>query len=238
MIAKHIPMRASGKSSFAGLVVYLTASQGKEHRVGEVRVTNCGSETLSAAVEEVLATPHLNKRAKGDETFHVCLSFRVGEEPDARVLGEIEDRVCAGLGYADHQRVSVVHNDTDNLHIHIAINKIHPTRKTMQEPWYSHRTLAELCAMMERDYGLQVDNHMAHQGGAASRASDMERHSGVESLVGWMKRECLDQLKGAESWDQLHRVMREHGLSLRPRGDGLVVQARDGTTVRASTVSR
>ncbi len=30
------------------------------------------------------------------------------------------------MGYADHQRVSAVHYDTDNVHIHIAINKIHP----------------------------------------------------------------------------------------------------------------
>ena len=142
MIAKHVPMRNSGLSSFADLVAYVSASQGKEHRVGEVRVTNCESATLSAAVEEVLATQHMNKRAKGDKTFHLILSFREGETLGADVLKEIEARVCAGLGYAEHQRVSAVHHDTDNLHIHIAINKIHPKRRTMHEPYYSHRTLA------------------------------------------------------------------------------------------------
>ena len=238
MIAKHVPMRDGGKSSFAGLVAYVTNSQGKDHRVGEVRLTNCESGCLDAAVEEVLATQHLNKRAKGDKTFHLLLSFRSGERPDAKVLAEVEDRVCSGLGYGEHQRVSVVHHDTDNLHIHVAINKIHPKRKTMHEPWYFQRTLAELCAAMERDYGLQVDNHMPHQRGAAGRAFDMERHAGVESLTGWIKRECLTDLRGADTWGQLHQVMRKHGLMVRARGAGLVIQARDGTTVRASTVSR
>lgn len=239
MIAKHVPMRNSGLSSFADLVAYVSASQGKEHRVGEVRVTNCESATLSAAVEEVLATQHMNKRAKGDKTFHLILSFREGETLGADVLKEIEARVCAGLGYAEHQRVSAVHHDTDNLHIHIAINKIHPKRRTMHEPYYSHRTLAGLCAAMEKDYGLQVDNHMTRQRGGAALATDMERHAGVESLVGWIKQEdVLSKVRAASSWEQVHSVLAAHGLTIQARGAGFVLKARDGTTVKASTVAR
>lgn len=239
MIAKHVPMRNSGLSSFADLVAYVSASQGKEHRVGEVRVTNCESATLSAAVEEVLATQHMNKRAKGDKTFHLILSFREGETLGADVLKEIEARVCAGLGYAEHQRVSAVHHDTDNLHIHIAINKIHPKRRTMHEPYYSHRTLAGLCAAIEKDYGLQVDNHMTRQRGGAALATDMERHAGVESLVGWIKQEdVLSKVRAASSWEQVHSVLAAHGLTIQARGAGFVLKARDGTTVKASTVAR
>jgi hypothetical protein len=28
----------------------------------------------------------------------------------------IEERFCKEVGYAEHQRVSVVHHDTDNVH--------------------------------------------------------------------------------------------------------------------------
>ena len=138
----------------------------------------------------------------------------------------------------EHQRVSAVHNDTDNLHIHIAINKIHPTRGTMQEPYYSHRALADLCATLERDYGLERDNHEPRQRGAAARAGDLEQHAGVESLVGWIKRECLDEIKGAASWAELHQVMQDNGLALRARGNGLVIEAGDGTIIKASTLAR
>jgi len=238
MIAKHVPMRSLGKSDFAGLVNYVTDTQSKDHRLGQVQITNCDALSVQDAITEVLATQHTNMRAKGDKTYHLIVSFRVGEQPSANTLRAIEERICAGLGYGEHQRVSAVHNDTDNLHIHIAINKIHPTRRTMHEPYYSHRALAELCAALERDYGLERDNHEPRQRGAEGRAADMERHAGVESLVGWIKRECLDEIKGAQSWQELHQVMCDNGLELRERANGLVIEADDGTMVKASTLAR
>ncbi|WP_313296197.1 TraI/MobA(P) family conjugative relaxase, partial [Diaphorobacter sp.] len=238
MIAKHVPMRSLGKSDFAGLVNYVTDAQSKDHRLGQVQITNSDAVSVQDAITEVLATQHTNTRAKGDKTYHLIVSFRAGEQPSAETLRAIEERICAGLGYGEHQRVSAVHNDTDNLHIHIAINKIHPTRRTMHEPYYSHRALAELCTALERDYGLERDNHEPHQRGAEGRAADMERHAGVESLVGWIKRECLDEIKGAQSWQELHQVMRDNGLELRERANGLVIEAGDGTMVKASTLAR
>lgn len=238
MIAKHVPMRSLGKSDFAGLVNYVTDAQRKDHRLGQVQITNCDAVSVRDAITEVLATQHTNTRAKGDKTYHLIVSFRTGEQPSADTLRAIEERICAGLGYGEHQRVSAVHNDTDNLHIHIAINKIHPTRHTMHEPYYAHRALAELCTALERDYGLERDNHEPRQRGAEGRAADMERHAGVESLVGWIKRECLDEIKGAQSWQELHQVMRDNGLELRERANGLVIEAGDGTMVKASTLAR
>lgn len=238
MIAKHVPIRSLGKSDFASLVNYVTDAQSKDHRLGQVQITNCDAVSVRDAITEVLATQHSNTRAKGDKTYHLIVSFRGGEQPNADTLRAIEERICAGLGYSEHQRISAVHNDTDNLHIHIAINKIHPTRHTMHEPYYPHLALADLCATLEREYGLEPDNHQSHQRGAASRAADMERHAGVESLVGWIKRECLEEIKAAQSWTELHQVMRDNGLEMTPRGNGLVIRADDGTMIKPSTLAR
>ncbi|MET0090818.1 MAG: TraI/MobA(P) family conjugative relaxase, partial [Candidatus Thiodiazotropha sp.] len=238
MIAKHVPMRSLGKSDFAGLVRYISDKQDKTERLGIVQATNCQADSMPAVIAEVLATQRLNTRAEGDKTFHLLVSFRPGEKPAADVLKAIEERICAGLGHGDHQRVSAVHHDTDNLHIHIAINKIHPTRNTMHDPFQSYRTLGELCQVLERDYGLEVDNHQSRRKIAEGRAADMEQHAGIESLVGWIKRECLDDIKGAQSWSELHQVMRENGLELRQRANGFVIEAGDGTMVKASTVAR
>lgn len=238
MIAKHVPIRSLGKSDFAGLVNYVTDAQSKDHRLGQVQITNCDAASVRDAITEVLATQHSNTRAKGDKTYHLIVSFRAGEQLGTDTLREIEERICTGLGYSNHQRISAVHNDTDNLHIHIAINKIHPTRRTMHEPYYPHLVLADLCTALEREYGLEPDNHHSQQRGAASRAADMERHAGVESLVGWIKRECLEEIKAAQSWKELHQVMRDNGLDMTPRGNGLVIRAEDGTMVKPSTVAR
>lgn len=238
MIAKHVAMRSLGKSDFAGLVNYITDEQSKEHRLESVRLTNCEAHSIQDAISEVLATQFANTRAKSDKTYHLIVSFRAGENPDAETLQAIEERICTGLGFTEHQRISAVHNDTDNLHIHIAINKIHPTHNTMHEPYYPHKALADLCELLERDFGLQQDNHMPRRRGAESRAADMEHHAGIESLIGWIKRECMDEIKAANSWGELHQVMRSNGLELKARGNGLIVASGDKSIVKASTLGR
>jgi hypothetical protein len=238
MIAKHVPMKSVRKSDFAGLVKYLIDEQQKRERVTGVSVTNCHADRPDAAILEVLNTQAQNRRAESDKTYHLIVSFRAGEQPDAATLQAIERRICEGLGYGEHQRVSTVHHDTDNLHLHIAINKIHPTRYTIHDPYRDHKTLGELCEKLESEYGLQRDNHQAEKRGAENRADDMERHAGIESLLGWIRRECLEQIQGAQSWAELHQALCDNGLEIRERGNGLVIADAAGTMVKASSIAR
>ena len=238
MIAKHVSMKTVQKSDFAGLVKYITDQQSKNERVGYVSVTNCCATRPDMAITEVLNTQALNKRSAADKTYHLVVSFRAGEQPDQATLQAIEKSICEGLGFGEHQRVSAVHTDTDNLHIHIAINKIHPVRYTTHEPYYPHKELAKLCEKLEIDFGLERDNHRAVKVASENRAHDMERHAGVESLLGWIQRECVSSMQAAQSWEALHQAMRDSGLELRERGNGLVIQASDGLTVKASSIGR
>jgi hypothetical protein len=134
MISKKVAMKTPEKSRFGKLVAYLLDPQGKKTRVGEVTITNCVSTDTTWAVREIAATQRLNVRAKSDRTYHLLMSLRAGENPDAQTLRMIQERFCKELGYAEHQRVSVVHHDTDNVHIHVAINKIHPTTLALHDP--------------------------------------------------------------------------------------------------------
>lgn len=231
-------MRSLGKSDFAGLVDYITDEQERTERLGHVQTSNCQAGTLEAAIDEVLATQHINTRAQGDKTYHLLLSFPPGENPPADVLAAIEERICNSLGYGEHQRISAVHHDTNHMHVHIAINKIHPTRNTMHEPFQAYRTLGEVCTKLENEYGLQKVNHEPRRRVSESRATDMEQHSGIESLVSWVRRECLEDIRGAQSWGELHQALQANGLELRQRANGFVIEASDGTTVKASTVAR
>ena len=241
MIARHLEMRDARKSRIARLVDYITSGVTGE-RVGAVRVTNCLSDPncMQACVAEMLATQECNQRTTKDKTFHLLVSFRPGEAlPPDDVLAAIEERLCVGIGFAGHQRISAVHTDTDNVHLHIAINKIHPERLTIHEPYRAYDKMARICEALEAEYGLQIDNHAARKCPSENRADDMERHSGLESLVGWIKRSDLPaQLEAAESWEQLHALCQENGLSARLQGNGLVFEADNGITVKASTVSR
>lgn len=231
-------MRVLHKSSMAELVRYLTDQQGLIERVGELRITNCEARTLDAAVSEMLSVQQLNTRAQSDRTYHLLVSFQAGEHPSTETLAAIEDRLCKALGFEGHQRMSVVHHDTDHLHVHIAINKVHPQRLTLKEPFKAYKTLAVMCERLEREYGLNADNHTPRRGVGEGKAADMEQRAAIESLMSWVRREALDKVLAAKSWPDLHRVLAEQGLELRERGAGLVFASEDGIFVKASTVDR
>lgn len=233
MIAKHIPVRTQNGSRFARLVDYITDSQSKTERVGVVRLSNCMCENTDDAVIEILATQRMNMRATSDKTYHLIISFQPDDRVSDQTLTEIEERLCDGLGFKDHQRISVVHHDTDNMHIHVAINKIHPERFTIHNPYFDYTKIAGLCEQLESEFNLAHDNHQR-----VNRHIDMESKAGVESLLGWIRRECLDDIKQADAWQDLHQVLQNHGLEIKERGNGLVFVSSNGVAVKASSVDR
>ncbi|HCU5991572.1 TPA: relaxase/mobilization nuclease domain-containing protein [Legionella pneumophila] len=238
MIIRHIPMKKTRLSSFSSLVQYLCNQQNKQERVGKIRLSNCNSLDPIWAVHEVLATQAKNQRATGDKTYHMLISFAPGENPSAQVLQEIEDTVASSIGFKEHQRISVVHHDTDNLHIHVAINKIHPQTFNMIEPFRAYKTFAEVASKLEIELGLQITNHQTRKNHSENLADDMEHHSGIESLINWMKRHCKEKIEAARNWKEIHSILAEHGLMVRIKANGFVFCNVQGLTVKASSISR
>lgn len=182
MIAKRIEPRPGGKSNIARLARYVVNAQGgldprswsrtadyildsnaeaneKGEKVGGVRVTNCFTDDPADATQLIQATQARNTKSKKDKTYHLVFSFPPGEQPPLEVLNAIEDELCATIGYADHQRISAVHIDTDHLHVHVAINKVHPTGHQNIEPYYDKQRLMAACERLEVKYGLERTNH-------------------------------------------------------------------------------
>jgi hypothetical protein len=234
MISKKVAMKTPEKSRFGKLVAYLLDPQGKKTRVGEVRITNCVSTDTMWASREIAATQRLNTRAKSDLTYHLLVSLRAGENPDAKTLRVIEERFCKELGYAEHQRVSVVHHDTDNVHIHVAINKIHPTNLTLHDPVRDYKTRSKLCAILEHELGLAQDNHQRGQ----TRGNDVTPKSGQESFQLWLTRHAQGFID-ATSWEEFHGIADAHGVRLELRANGFVfTHRRSLVRVKASSIDR
>ncbi|ELU9701944.1 relaxase/mobilization nuclease domain-containing protein [Escherichia coli] len=235
MIAKRAERRKDGKSSFSKLASYITR-ESNEEAIAFSSVSNCGFDDIDLAVKEIEATQKRNTRSKADKTYHLVVSFPAGEIPDKEQLKDIEDEICKSIGLGDHQRISAAHNDTDNFHLHIAINKIHPVSHRAIEPYYDKYRLDEACSRLELKHGLQRDNRIdktnskERDSRETGRAGDMEAHSGLDSFKRWIKdrKEPLQKaLEKADSWDELHKAFAEHDLEIRPRGAGFVVSARN-----------
>jgi hypothetical protein len=229
-------MKTPERSRFGKLVSYLVSDQGKHTRVGEVTITNCVSTDLDLAVREISATQQLNTRAQSDRTYHLLISLRAGEQPDADTLKAIEERFCAELGYRDHQRISVVHHDTDNLHIHVAINKIHPERLTIHDPKADYRIRSKLCAVLEHELGLAQDRHDTRD--RHSRSNDMEAMSGEESFRSWIA-QYSQHFMDATNWQEFHGIADAYSVRLQVRANGFVfVDNESGVAAKASDVHR
>lgn len=238
MIAKIIPIKSLRKSNFSALAKYLTDPQGKNERIGLVSITNCYTDELTSALLEIQNTQEMNRRARSDKTCHLVLSFPEGERLSNDQLSEIEERFCETLGFREHQRISVVHDDTDHQHIHIAINKIHPRKLTIHNPYYDHKNVAALCEQIEQEYGLTQVNHETKLDKSSRIIQDIEAKAGIESLLGWIRRECLDDIKCVDTWQGLHQLLQNHGLAIKERGNGLVFVSSHGVAVKASYVDR
>jgi hypothetical protein len=261
MIAKRT-LRSPSASSFARLGAYLLsdgASQGnepaarildyilgQEHpagRVGTVRFSNCASESAELAIKEILATQALNTRAKGDRTYHLVASFAPGEQPSREQLEDIETELCAAIGLGAHQRISADRIDTAHLHLHVAINKIHPESFRSIEPYYDKRRLMEACGKLEIRHRLARTNHGRGAGRRPDgKAADLEAHTAEISFLTWLK-ETLEKPPAAlfsagGGWRDLHELLARHGVELRKRGAGLVLRdVRRGITAKASAVN-
>jgi Relaxase/Mobilisation nuclease domain/Large polyvalent protein-associated domain 7 len=238
VIAKHVRIGQPKAGRFGRLVQYLLDPQEKLARVGKLTVTNCYSDDPERAVLEVMNTQAQNVRAKSDKSYHLVVSFAPGENLSEETLAAIEKALVDGLGYTEHQRVSVVHHDTDCLHMHVAINKIHPRRHTIHEPIRDYYTLGTLCTQLETIHGLQVTNHQSQAQRLQQGAAEMETRSQRTSLAGWIRRECAQKLTATSTWEEWHRVMAQSGLTTLKRANGLVLESDAGVRVKASSIDR
>lgn len=221
---------------------YVVDKEGEGEKILWYRITNCESDVPAMAIAEVLATQAKNTRATSDKTYHLVVSFPEGETPTKEQMEDIEDRLCKEMGYGEHQRISAVHKNTDNIHLHVAINKIHPTRYSIRDPLRDYYIRDKVCRELELKHGLTIDNGIG-QGQGVGLAFDAAAHHGQPSFIGWVQKNVRDQLlhvqEHGRGWQDFHAVLGEYGLHIRKKGAGFVIGV-DGRkrAAKASSIDR
>ncbi|AGW12383.1 TraI/MobA(P) family conjugative relaxase [Megalodesulfovibrio gigas] len=200
-------------------------------------------------IQEAMDTQDLNLRSKKEKSYHLIVSFRPEDDDKLtpEMFKEIEQSFAASLGFAEHQRHCGVHQNTGNIHLHIAYNMIHPEKLTRHEPFRDFHTRDRVCRELERRFDLAVDNGRGQsQTPEAERLGDkpatMEAHSGLESFESYAKskREALLRaMQDATSWRDVHVTLAAHGLAIVLHGNGLAIMSRHGKQAcKASAVDR
>jgi len=257
MLAKVPPKRNDGKSSFKSLQKYMEERDVIDPKTGEVIgwekdsvsvQTNCLDR--DTAWREMLAVADMNGRVK-DPVYHVTLNWQEGENPTDEQAFEAARKAMKAVGMEDHQYVAAVHRDTDNVHVHLMVNRVHPDTYKAVYPDRDYFKLDKCMreveleqgwrhspgpyAVHERDGKKVVDwskespevwrkEQREKKVKQPTKAKDMERHTGNESLhtyaQGQPKQDAKEALsKPGATWQDLHQSLAKHGLELRPTND-------------------
>jgi hypothetical protein len=272
VIVKVAPNRRDGQSSFEDLGGYITEGIGQSgdsayrsswdkltqyitkdsvldalgNDVEKTIAVEIGNVTsLATAASEMCAVANNNPRAE-NPVYHYILSWPEHERPDVQDIFGAARHTLKALGLHEHQYIIAIHGNTDHIHAHIEVNRVHPeTYKATHIEW-AHKTLHKAAREAELQYGWSHDNGLysvVEVGGhkhvvenrlykdgdrapAKGRSADFEVWSGEQSLETWCRGAPAAALKelltdpAVSSWQDIHRTLAKFGLVLQDSGGG------------------
>ncbi len=252
MISTHIPIGNPQNDNFRRLASYIADASNRGEKTLHLWTEGClAGEDYSLAVDEVRATQACNQRTTREKTYHLVVSFHPedAQKLTLSAFQEVEREMARSMGFEDHQRCCGVHNDTDNIHMHVAYNMIHPKTKSRRDPYFDYLKRDKLCRELENKYGLKVDpgrDVQADPERLSSKIRKQEAHSGIKSFASYVKerKELLQNiLAGASTWQDLHKGLAKYGIAVSLSGAGCVLaaigsRARDNHKVKAGEAGR
>lgn len=212
------------------------------------------------AAAEMEAVAVQNPRVK-DAIYHVILSWPAGEHPTDDQAFECGLHALRAVGMQDHQYVFAIHRDTDNAHLHIAVNRVNPDSFKAVYPDRDYFKLDYAMRELELRFGWKHDSgpyavqmrdgkpvidwaskRPNTKGKIPTAARDMEVHADQESLFSYARGLPLATVKAAFknaelTWAHLHEALAKHGLEIREKGQGFAIYDRHDpaiTPIKAS----
>ena len=246
MISKHVGYEAA-HDDYGALARYIADAGHEGEKCLASWCAGCeADDDYELAILEAEAAQALNTRSGKEKTYHLLVSFR--PEDEAKLTPEafkaVEERFARALGFSGHQRHCGIHKNTNNIHMHIAYNMVHPERHTRHEPFRDYATRDKLCRELEQEYGLAVDNgrERRRENALSQKAAAIEAQTGQESFESYAKRhkdKILAALEHVTQWQDVHETLKVHGLGIKPHGNGLVITDLHGDhNAKASTIDR
>jgi hypothetical protein len=259
MIGKKIgnPFPSSGKASrVSGLANYILSPE-KEN--GTEKCVYSGtrgflSDKFFAQRAEMIALSEEAIRSK-DPVEHYVLSWREGERPTPAHIEKAVDSLLAEFGMEDHQCIYGLHQDTDNFHLHIMLNRADPLsgRAERINKGFDVEALHRAVARIEHNQGWTREEHARYavengeivrsdspekeKARKPSRIRDAERRTGEKSTLSIAQERAPTIARDATGWQDFHGKFAEQGMEYRLRGAGAVLRVGE-TPVKPSDVDR
>lgn len=186
---------------------------------------------------------------------HWIISWPEGEQPTNAQADEAVSVLLDELGMPDHQCIYSLHRDTDNIHLHVVVNRVHPTHLRVADPHNGFDELAASRAIcrIEVAQGWKPEKNALYRMGDAGpfltrpvkgapksvsrMAAREEVRTGEASAQRIVIERCAPAIEAAKSWAELHVALASLGTRFEPKGSGAVIFVGD-VGVKASTAGR
>ena len=171
MIGKVITLnKKSGgaRRGFGPVVVYIARdapdSEGRTQEpiaAAELGLINFDADCDTAEARVLIAqlmnaTAARSKGLRTNPAYHVALSWRAGEHPTRLQVEHAVQHVMTALGMAECQALWALHRDTDQDHVHVVMNRVHPERGVVVgPPRFDYRVIDKACRELELAQGWQ-----------------------------------------------------------------------------------
>lgn len=286
MIVKHIPARPAGRNATVerarharNLVDYLRQPEKqsaekdyqvaymlseklgdtKGERLFHIGARNFVSSDIDGQRAEMIAVAQAASRSP-NAIDHWLLSWREGELPTPAEIDETVAMFVEHLGVGGQPCIYACHGDTDNRHVHLALNRYDPLSRRMIEinDGFTREAAHQAVALIVDRFGWQaeadaryavVDGRPVMAAGAVQRqeegrkpigakAAAFENRTGYRSAQRIVLEEAVPRIKAARSWRDLHAALAEVGIRYDPVGTNGVTLTVGDERVKASSVDR
>ena len=186
---------------------------------------------------------------------HWIFSWQEGEQPTRKQVEEVVDVFLERMGLEGHQTVYGLHFDTDNYHLHIAVNRMNEqTRKVIQpHRGFDIEEAHKIIAIIEKRQGWGCQENARYEAmedgtivqkkktktvsTPKSEALDFENATGEKSAQRIVQERGHSIITEASTWSELHRKLEDQGLRFEKKGSGAIIWVGE-TAVKASSVDR
>lgn len=185
---------------------------------------------------------------------HWMFSWREGEQPSREQVEELVDMFLEKMEMIGHQTIYGLHHDTDNYHLHIAVNRMNSESGKVVQPHrgFDIREAHKILAHIENKQGWASEENSMYailENGELARrrvaqkvklkqaALDFEHATGEKSAQRIARERGYVIIKNAQSWAEMHEKLAKVGLRFEKKGSGAVIIV-GKNVVKASSVDR
>lgn len=227
-------------NDFHALARYLVRGMSKTpdpKRVAWTISHNLPTTDSEQAAKLMTATAQLSKRCK-KAAYHAMIAWAPDEKPSPEIMQMIALKTMELAGLGEHQALIMGHGDKPHDHLHMLINRVHPTTGRAWDTKHDFALFDRIMRELSEEHGFRYIP--AHRFNAEQtddkptkpnkRATWAAKRGAKTNRTQWSKNasrrygeDISEKADRATSWGDLEMAFAEDGFTLQRKGKGLVV---------------